>query len=329
MGRAFGVLGVGSLGFHHARILKQLAGVDVVGIHDSNPERAAFVAGELGVTPYSSMAQLLEGVEAAVIAVPTQYHEAVATAALDLGVHVLLEKPVAPSLEAAERIVDRARRAGVLLQIGHVERFNGAFRACAQHIAEPLFVESHRLAPFNLRGTDVAVVLDLMIHDLDIVLSVSPTAITSLAAVGVSVLTPSPDIANARIEFESGAVANLTASRVSLERRRKIRFFQRSGYISLDLGAGTGEFLRLRAGGLPPDGLSSGQPPPRLEDVVERIEFSGDGVEPLRAELESFLHAIEGRGPVAVTGEDGMRALAVALEIMQKIEDRVAHTNPA
>jgi predicted dehydrogenase len=161
------------------------------------------------------------------------------------------------------------------------------------------------------------------------VLSVSPTAVTSLAAVGVSVLTPSPDIANARIEFESGAVANLTASRVSLERRRKIRFFQRSGYISLDLGAGTGEFLRLGAGGLPSDGFPSVRPPLRLEDVVERIEFRGDGVEPLRAELESFLHAIEGRGPVAVTGEDGTRALAVALEIMQKIEDRVAHTNPA
>jgi predicted dehydrogenase len=324
-----GVLGVGSLGFHHARILRSLPGAELVGVHDANPARLTTVTAELGVQAFADAEALLHEVAAVVIAVPTVHHERVATLALDRGVHVLLEKPVADSLEAAERIVSRAAAAGALLQIGHVERFNGALRACERYLDEPLFVESHRLAPFSPRGVDVPVVLDLMIHDLDLVFSLIRQAVASVEAIGVPVLTPSPDIANARIEFEGGAVANLTASRVSLERRRKIRFFQRSGYISLDLASGTGEYLRLREGGLRRAAAVENLAELRLDDVVERVELRSDGTEPLRAELESFLHAVAGHRPVAVTGEDGVRALAMALEIVRKIDARVAHTNPA
>jgi predicted dehydrogenase len=242
-------------------------------------------------------------------------------------VHVLIEKPIAPSLEAADRILAAAARTGALVQIGHVERFNAALRACEAYLDEPLFVESHRLAPFGVRGTDVAVVLDLMIHDLDLVLSLVRRPVVSLAAAGVPVLTPRPDIANARLEFEGGCVANLTASRVSLDRMRKVRLFQRSGYLSLDLAAGTGEFLRLRPGaafepGIPLTAAS-------LDEVVERVTFRGEGPDALSCELESFVAAARGRAPVVVTGEDGRRALAVALDIVGRIEDHVAATSTA
>lgn len=322
-----GVIGVGSLGFHHARLSSQLPGARLVGVHDADPARAAEVGDRLGVEVVSDRDRLLDEVDAAVIAVTTTAHEEVALAAIERGVHVLIEKPIAPTLEAADRILDAAKAAGTLVQIGHVERFNGVLRACEPYLDEPLFVESHRLAPFGLRGTDVAVVLDLMIHDLDLVLSLVRSPVTSIAAAGVPVLTTSPDIANARIEFMSGGVANLTASRVSLERMRKIRFFQSSGYISLDLAAGVGEFLRLRSGVRFEPGLPL--PAESLEEVVERIPLAGDGAEPLRRELESFVAAVRGEEPVAVTGEDGRQALAVALEIIQHIDRHVAHSSPA
>jgi predicted dehydrogenase len=321
-----GVVGVGSLGFHHARILAGLSQVERVGIHDIRPDRLAEVSGQLGVTPYTRLEALLDGISACIIAVPTEAHEEVARAALERGIHVMVEKPIAPSLEAADRILEAAERSGALVQIGHVERFNGALRACEPYIEEPLFVESHRLAPFGPRGTDVAVVLDLMIHDLDLVLSLMRQAVTQVAAVGVPVLTSSPDIANARLEFAGGGVANLTASRVSIERMRKIRFFQRSGYISLDLAAGSGEFLRLRGGAHEP-GIPFAAA--RLEEIVERIPLRGDGAEPLRAELESFISAIRGESEVTVTGHDGRRALAVALQIVERIDAHVAHRSPA
>jgi len=318
-----GVVGVGSLGRHHARLLRDLPGAHLVGIHDTDGARLRAVGEELGVTTFDHLEPLLDRVEAVVVAVPTIAHEPVARAALARGVHVLIEKPIAPSLEAADRILEAAERSGALVQIGHVERFNGALRACEPYLEEPLFVESHRLAPFAPRGTDVPVVLDLMIHDLDLVLSLVRRPVRSLAAAGVPVLTPSPDIANARLEFEGGAVANLTASRVSLERMRKIRFFQRSGYISLDLAAGVGEFLRLRPG----VELVPGKPlqAAGIEDLVERIELRSDGKEPLACELESFVAAVQGRGAVAVTGAEARNALAVALEIVERIEDHVAH----
>lgn len=322
-----GVIGVGSLGFHHARILAGMDAVDLVGIHDIRPDRLREVSEQLELTAIPELDRLLDGITACVIAVPTEAHERVAVAALERGVHVLIEKPIAPSLEAADQILAAAERTGARVQIGHVERFNGALRACEPYIDEPLFVESHRLAPFGPRGTDVAVVLDLMIHDLDLVLSLMHRKVTTVAAVGVPVLTASPDIANARLEFEGGGVANLTASRVSLERMRKIRFFQRSGYISLDLAGGTGEFLRLRGGALMEPGVPLAAA--RLEEIIERVPLRGDGTEPLRAELESFAAALRGERAITVTGQDGRRALAAALEIVKRIEDNVAHRSLA
>jgi predicted dehydrogenase len=321
------VVGVGSLGFHHARLLRTIPGSELVGVYDLNVARAAEVGQALEVAVADSLDALLDRVDACVVAVPTEVHEEVALAALSRGVHVLIEKPIAPTLAAADRILAAAAASGALIQTGHIERFNGALRACEPYLDSPLFVESHRLAPFNPRGTDVAVVLDLMIHDVDLVLSIMNRPVRSIAAVGVPVLTPSPDIANARLEFAGGGVANLTASRVSLERMRKIRFFQESGYISLDLAAGTGEFLRLRPGvSLATDLVREGM---RIEEIVERIHLAGDGTEPLRAELEWFLSAVRGEATVAVSGEAGRAALAVALEIVDRIESNVADRNTA
>src|SRR5690606_4679953 len=322
-GLKVGVAGVGSLGRHHARLLRDLPDAHLVGIHDTDAERMRAVGEALGVATFDALEALLDRVEALVVAVPTAAHEPVARAAVGRGVHVLIEKPIAPSLDAADRILEAAERGGALVQIGHVERFNGALRACEPYLEEPLFIESHRLAPFAPRGTDVAVVLDLMIHDLDLVLSLVRKPVRSLAAAGVPVLTPSPDIANARPELEGGAVASVTARRVAMERMREIRFCQRSGYISLDLAAGVGEFLRLRPG----VELVPGRPlqAAGIEELVERIELRGDGEEPLRWELEGFVAAVQGRGAVAVTGDEARNALAVALEIVERIEDHVAH----
>lgn len=317
-----GIIGTGSLGFHHARILRAMARARLVGIHDADPVRLAKVAAELEVKPYATNELLLDEVDAVVIAVPTSYHETVAVAAVSRGVHTLIEKPIAPSLDAADRILEAAERGGAKVYIGHVERFNAALRACEPHLDQPMFVESHRLAPFNPRGTDVAVVLDLMIHDLDLVLFLMKKPVTSFGAVGVPVLTTSTDIANARLEFEGGGVANLTASRVSLERMRKIRFFQPSGYISLDLANGTGSFLRVK------DGIrwEPGTPFPAqsLDQIIERIPLQGDGREPLHAELESFVASLRGEEAVSVTGKEGRDALAVALQIVSRIEAHVA-----
>lgn len=322
-----GVVGVGSLGFHHARIARDLPNTQLIGVHDANAERRRHVEQELGVHGFSDLDALLAQIDAAVIAVTTSAHEEVALAALRHGVHVLIEKPIAPTIDAADRILAAADKSGATVQIGHVERFNSALRACEPFLDEPMFVESHRLAPFGPRGTDVAVVLDLMIHDLDLVLSLMKRPVTNVGAVGVPVLTNHPDIANARLEFEGGGVANLTASRVSLERMRKIRFFQRSGYISLDLAAGTGSFLRVKQGLQWEPGTPF--PADRLEHIIERIPLQGDQREPLRAELESFVAALRGEAEVAVSGREGRDALAVALEIVQRIDTYVTERTPA
>lgn len=317
-GTRVGVIGAGSLGFHHARILREVAGAEMVGIHDASPERAAAVSAELGVRAFATCDALLEAVDAAVVAVPTTAHAEVALRALDAGVHLLIEKPIAASVHEADAIVARAEEKKLIVATGHVERFNGALRAVEEYLEDPRFVESHRLAPFGPRGTDVAVVLDLMIHDIDLLLGLVRRPVESVEAVGVGVLTGNVDIANARMVFEGGAVANITASRVSMERMRKIRFFQRSGYVSLDLAKGTGEFLRLRKGATMPEGDVSLL---SLMSVVERIELKGDDTEPLRAELQAWVSAVRGEGPLVVSGRDGRDALAVALRIMEKIED--------
>ena len=327
-----GVVGVGALGFHHARILSQMPSIEMVGVHDERPERLAEVGTQLGVATFADMRELAGRCDAVVVAVPTTAHERVAVAMLEEGAHVLVEKPIAPDLDAADRMLAAAERAGRKVQIGHVERFNPILRAAEKYIEDPLFIESHRLAPFGLRGTDVAVVLDLMIHDLDLVLSLMPRRVASFSALGVPVLADSPDIANARIEFEGGAVADLTSSRVSMKKMREIRFFQRSGYIRLDLAAGTGEFLRLREGARAKLGEKLADATSLLE-IIERIPLEGDGAEPLRSELESFVAAVEGRAPIAVSGEAGRNALEIALQIVQKIqqqiEQHVAHSSPA
>jgi predicted dehydrogenase len=325
-----GVAGVGALGFHHARILAALDDVEMSGIFDIRPERAAEVGDKLGVRIHDSLDALLDVCDALVVAVPTSSHEEAAAAALERGAPVLVEKPLAPDLDAADRILGAAESTGAFVQTGHVERFNQAVLAAEPFLDGPMFVESHRMAPFTPRSTDVAVVLDLMIHDVDLVMSLVGTPLRELAASGVSVLTPNVDIASARLGFEGGAVANLTASRVSLERMRKLRLFQRSGYVSLNLADGTGEFLRLKSdlSALQAQ-AAEGVGATDLAQIVERIPLRGDGVEPLRRELENFRDAVRGLAPPAVSGADGRAALSVALSIQERIESHVADTRPA
>jgi len=324
-----GVAGVGALGFHHTRILAALDGVAMAGVHDIDSERARLVAAELGVETHATLDGLLDACEALVVAVPTTAHEEVAVAALTRGKPVLVEKPLSSSLGSADRILEAARSGGAFVQTGHVERFNPAVLAAIPFLDEPRFIESHRLAPFTPRSADIAVVLDLMIHDVDLVAGLVGTPLRELAASGVSVLTPTVDIANARLTFEDGAVANLTASRISTERMRKLRVFQPSGYLSLNLADGTGEFLRLRRC-LPDlqDEAVSGLAAAELSDVVERVALTGDGGEPLRKELENFRDAVRGDSAPAVTGDDGRAALAIALTIQERIVDHVVDTRP-
>jgi predicted dehydrogenase len=312
-----GIVGAGSLGYHHVRILRDVPGAQLVGFYDRDAHRAATVSSELGVPAAASLTELLDKTDAITIVVPTPAHHVVAKAALERGKHVLIEKPIAVSLEEADELLALAQRTGVIVQTGHVERFNRAIRAALPYVNSPRFIESNRLAPFNPRGSEVAVVLDLMIHDIDLVRTVIGSHVTSLEAVGVPVLTPFVDIANARLTFDSGAVANITASRVSRDRTRKLRMFQPSGYLSLDLGTGSGEFYRLRSDlDLP----SLSKAPRAIDDFVERISLDAPEGEPLRLEFESFVAAIQGTGPVVVTGADGREALAVALGIVREIE---------
>jgi predicted dehydrogenase len=312
-----GVVGTGSLGYHHARLLRDVKTAAFSGFYESNTDRAETVSRELGVRAYSSLDELLADVDAVSIVVPTKAHFAVAKAALAAGKHLLIEKPITATIEEADELLALAKAKGAMVQIGHIERFNRAIRAALPHVDQPLFIDSDRLAPFSPRGSDVAVVLDLMIHDIDLLLTLTGAKVREISAVGIPVLTPSIDIANARLTFENGAVATITASRVSRDRMRKLRIFQRNGYLSLDLAAGTGEMYRLR----PDMDLSAlirtAQP---LEAFVERVAIEAPEGEPLRLELESFVAALNGESPVAVSGEDGREALAVALRIVREIE---------
>ncbi len=314
-----GVLGVGSLGFHHARLLRELPEARLAGIYDVDPQRAAAVAGELETRAYPDLETLAGDVEALTIAVPTSQHFDVGKRALELGCDLLIEKPITASTAEADELIRLAGASGRVIQVGHIERFNGAVRACEPYLENPLFVESHRLAPFAPRGTDVPVVLDLMIHDIDLILSLVSGRVSDVRAVGVSVLSGSVDIANARLEFDGGAVANITASRVSIQRQRKIRFFQDSGYLSLDLGSGTGEFYRRKNRG----GVPSG--PLAFDEFVEHVTLRGDGAEPLRLELQAFVQAVRREAPVAVSAEEGRTALEVALDIVERIERHRRH----
>lgn len=309
-----GVAGVGSLGFHHARQYQTLAGASLVGVFDADPARAATVAEQLGTRAFASLEGLLEAVEALSVVVPTPAHHAVGMAALARGRHVLIEKPLAATIAEAEALVAAGARAGVVVQTGHIERFNRAVRAALPYLGEVRYVQSDRVAPFALRGSDVAVILDLMIHDIDLVQLLVRAGVTDVRASGIGVLTPSVDIASARLEFAGGAVANLTASRLARERVRTLRVFQSSGYLSLDLAAGTGEFLRLRPEALRQ--LAAGGTPD-MAAIVETIPLEAPAGDALALELSSFVRAVRGEEPVAVSGEDGLEALRIAFRVLE------------
>jgi predicted dehydrogenase len=308
-----GVIGVGALGQHHARHLAGLREVRLVGIHDIDPIRAQQVAAELGTLVFPEMEALLARVEAVTVAVPTPVHAEVGLQALELGVPVLMEKPLAATLEEADRLIAAADRRSLQLQVGHIERYNRALRAAEPYLDGPRYLESQRLAPFQPRGTDVAVVLDLMIHDLDLVLHLTGgSTATEVRASGISVLSPHLDLANARVEFANGAVAQATASRVARERIRRLRLFQPNGYFSLDLASGGGEFMRVRQGWQPGTGRE-------LADVVERIALEAPHADALALELQSFVHAVRGEREVVVRGEEGRAALALALRVADAV----------
>jgi predicted dehydrogenase len=324
-----GVWGVGAWGEKHARVYGALPGVVLAGVYDHDPARAREVAGRYGCAAFASAEALLAECDAVSIAVPTVAHRAAAEQALAAGRHALVEKPMAATVAEAEAMIAAAQRSGAVLQVGQVERFNPALLAARPFVREPKFVEAHRLAVFQPRSLDVDVVFDLMIHDLDVVLDVVGAAPSSISAVGVAVLSGNEDIANARLEFADGCVANLTASRVSQERLRRIRFFQGDAYLSLDLYEKSCEMLRVdaarlralvaQAGGLPPGGAG-------LEAVagraIERVQVQVEPGEPLALELQAFLLSLEGRGPGAASAEAGRAALAVAAEVRSAMKLR-------
>jgi predicted dehydrogenase len=307
-----GVIGVGALGQHHARHLARLEDVRLVGVYDVDPARSAQIAAEQGTAAFDEVDDLLAVVEAVTVAVPTPAHAEVGIRALGQGVPVLMEKPLAATLEEADSLIAAAKRRGVQLQVGHIERYNRALRAAEPYLDGPRYIESLRLASFQPRGTDVAVVLDLMIHDLDLVLHLTGSEATEVRASGLPVLSSHLDIANARVEFANGAVALATASRVARERIRRLRLFQPNGYFSLDLATGGGEFMRVRNGWQPGTGRE-------LADVVERIVLEAPEADALALELQSFVHAVRGQREVVVRGEEGRAALALALRVSDAV----------
>jgi predicted dehydrogenase len=300
------VVGVGHLGRHHARVASSLAGLRVVGVHDHHPGRAEEIAREFSLRVFANFEQIVEEAEAVVVATPTVTHAEIAGFFLDRGLHVLVEKPIAADLAHAEDLVQRARRAGRVLQVGHVERYNPAIEAALTLVAAPRFIEVHRLGVFTLRSLDVDVVLDLMIHDLQIVSALVGRPVREVRAAGVPVLTPKLDIANARLAFEGGCVANLTASRVSAEKVRKCRVFAPSIYVSVDMQAQSVSAFRLRR--------ETGRP----EILPVPVAVSRE--EPLSRELADFRRAVaEGSRPL-VSGEDGRDALALAERVLEAVE---------
>ena len=307
-----GVIGVGALGQHHARHLARLDEVRLVGIYDLDRNRAQNIAGELGTRAFASLDDLLHRVEAVTVAVPTPAHAEVGLRALNQAIPVLMEKPLAATMSEADQLIGAARRRRIQLQVGHIERYNRALRAAEPYLDGPRYIESLRLAPFQPRGTDVAVVLDLMIHDLDLVLHLTGSTVTEVRASGLPVLSSHLDIANARVEFANSAVALATASRVSRERIRRLRLFQPNGYFSLDLASGGGEFMRVRTGWQPGTGRE-------LAYVVERIVLEAPEADALALELQSFVHAVRGEREVVVSGEQGRAALELALRVADAV----------
>ncbi|MBK5284459.1 MAG: Gfo/Idh/MocA family oxidoreductase [Bacteroidia bacterium] len=316
-----GVLGAGHLGKIHLRLWKEVEGVNVIGFYDSDGSKSQQVAKESGIRSFSSMHVLLEQCDVIDIVTPTLTHYSLAAEAIKKSKHVFIEKPVTATVHEADKLIALAREANVKAQVGHIERFNPAFAVARPYLNNPMFIETHRLAEFNPRGTDVSVVHDLMIHDIDIVLSVVRSPVKKISASGVAVVSDTPDIANARIEFDNGCVANLTASRMSMKNMRKSRFFQHNAYISVDFLAKKSEIIRLKN--------LDGEPGP-LDIVIDlgekgrkQIYFESPEVgetNALKNELESFVQCILNDTIPAITLEDGHHALKVAHSVAEKLK---------
>ncbi|MDT8308038.1 MAG: Gfo/Idh/MocA family oxidoreductase [Bacteroidales bacterium] len=317
-----GVLGAGHLGKIHLNCIKEIDNYELIGFYDTDKENAKQVEQDFAIQSFSSIEALIEAVEIVDIVTPTISHFDYASMALRKSKHVFIEKPIVATPAEARELIEIARVAHTKVQVGHVERFNPAFLAMQDAIANPMFIEAHRLSPFNPRGTDVPVILDLMIHDIDIVLSVVKSEVKSISASGVHVISDTPDIANARIEFENGCVANLTASRISMKKMRKTRFFQKDAYIAVDFLEKKTEIIKMKE--LvdeqhdplalvfdPGNGLN------RKQIMIYHPEIQP--VNAIKMELESFYHAITNDSLPPVTIQDGYNALDVAYQILEKI----------
>lgn len=302
-----GVVGTGYLGKYHAKIYSGMDNVELVGIADVDAEAASRVAHECGCTAYADGRELLGKVDAVSIVVPTALHLQIARPFLEAGVHMLLEKPIAPTYEESLELVELAEKSGVVFQVGHLERYNAGVMALAGRARRPMFIEVHRLGPFLARATDVDVVTDLMIHDIDIVLELVGSPIRNISAMGVPVITDHVDIANARIEFENGAVANVTASRVSTKKFRRIRVFERDHYYGLDYANQSLETARAEH--------KPGEEWPEI--ITEHLDV--EPRLPLNAELADFINTVRTGGTPLVTGRVGLEALRVALLVREKI----------
>jgi len=322
-----GVAGTGHLGNLHTKMLAQISNVDLVGVFDEESEKAQKVASEHGTKAYASLEEMLRDVQAVSIATTTTTHYNVACQALERGLHTFIEKPITETIDQAKKLVALAEKKNASIQVGHIERFNPAILALEKYKIRPLFIESHRLAQFNPRGSDVAVVLDLMIHDIDLILSLVKSRVVRVDANGVSVVSGSEDIANARLQFENGCVANVTASRISQNTMRKMRLFQNDAYISIDFSQGLSEVFRLVDEGDPnvkPTMMLGkiDQGSRKRIIVYERPEVKE--VNALKYELELFAKSIQDGTEPPVTGRDGLQALEVAQEILKMIAANTA-----
>lgn len=319
-----GVIGTGHLGKIHTKLFKEVEHCELLGIYDIDKEKANEVANEFGVKAFSELDELLNKIDAVSIVATTSAHYELAKAAFDADVHVMIEKPITATIEEAEDLVKIAEKKKLKLQVGHIERFNPALLSLDKFELNPKFVQTDRLAQFNPRGTDVAVVLDLMIHDIDIILSLVKSEVVDIKASGVPVVSDTIDIANARLEFANGAVANVTASRISQKKMRKMRMFQREGYIALDFTAGVSEVYRLVDSNQMSENHfitfgEMGVGDRKRYVVYEQPEMKE--VNALKYELELFADAVQNDKDPVVDGKDGLRALKVAEQIIQKIEE--------
>jgi predicted dehydrogenase len=316
-----GVLGAGHLGKIHLRLLNESKKYDLVGFYDEDPAVRKAVHESFGFQPFSSVDTLLDAVDVVDIVTPTLFHHALAKKAIVSGKHIFLEKPITKTVEEAQELIDLATKHHVLGQVGHVERFNPAFLAVKDHIKDSMFIETHRLSEFNPRGTDVPVVLDLMIHDIDTVLSLVHSKVSNISASGVSIISETPDIANARIEFENGCVANLTASRISLKSMRKARFFQKDAYISIDYLSKKVEVVKMEDA---PENIGSfDMVLENAQGAKKRIYFDNPEVAEVNAiqmELECFAKSICTGAPLIVPMQQGLHALDIALQVSALVE---------